>query len=106
MERENEEVHITDTDNSSTKTAKQAELQKLRQFETYDEVKDMGQSTISRKWVITNKDGNTRARLVARGFEEHSLIPKDSPTVGKGAIRIFLTLAASKRMLILCREVV
>lgn len=37
---------------------------------------------------------------MASGFEEQSLIPKDSPTVGKGAIRLFLTDAASKKWLV------
>ena len=54
-----------------------------------------GQKTLSTRWVITNKDGNTKARLVVRGFEEQDLeIPKDSPTVGKGAMRMFLSIAA------------
>jgi hypothetical protein len=51
---------------------------------------------MSTRWVITRKDGDPRARLVACGFEEHSLIPKDSSTVRKGAIRIFLTIVASR----------
>ncbi|XP_061167211.1 uncharacterized protein LOC133176055 [Saccostrea echinata] len=80
--------------------AKQTELDKLRHFNTYDEVEDHGQNTTSTRWVITGKDSNTRARLVARGFEEHSLIPSDSPTIGKGDIRTFLTVAASKRWIV------
>jgi hypothetical protein len=92
-----EEVHTTDdVDDTSCEIAKQLELQKLCHFDTYEEVEDCGQKTISTRWVITRKDGDTRAGLVARGFEEHSLIPKDSPTVGKGAIRIFLTIVASR----------
>ena len=97
LETENEDVHTTVVENNpSSRAAKQTELQKLRQFETYDEVEDHGQSTISTRWVITNKDDTTRARLVARDFEEHSFIPKDSPTVGKGEMRIFLTVCTSK----------
>lgn len=76
--------------------AKQQELEKLIEFDTYEEVKDIGQKSVSTRWVITNKDGNARARLVARGFEEHSFIPKDSPTIGKGSIKILLTVAASR----------
>ncbi|CAG2239162.1 unnamed protein product [Mytilus edulis] len=92
------EVQTTDeVDQNDSDIAKQLELQKLRQFNTYEEVEDGGQKTISTRWVITNKNGETRARLVARGFEEHSFIPKDSPTIGKGSIRIFLTFAASKK---------
>jgi hypothetical protein len=92
-----EEVHTTDdVDDTSCEIAKQLELQKLCHFDTYEELEDCGQQTILIRWVITRKDGDTRARLVARGFEEHSLIPKDSPTIGKGAIRIFLTIVASR----------
>ena len=45
--------------------------------------------TQSIRWVITNKDGQTKARLV-RGFEEEFTMPRDSPTVDKGTMRIFL----------------
>ena len=75
--------------------AKENELDKLAQFETYEEVFNYGQITLSTRWVITNKDGNTKARLVVRGFEEQDLeIRKDSPTVGKGAMRMFLSIVA------------
>lgn len=76
--------------------AKQSELQKLCQFNTYEEVEDHGQKTISTRWILSEKDGKVRARLVARGFEERLFIPSDSPTVGKGALRIVLTVAAYK----------
>ena len=40
------------------------------------------------------KQGKTKASLVVRGFEEKNLeIPRDSPTVGKVAMRIFLSVA-------------
>lgn len=70
-DRENlEKVHTAaDDNNPSSDMAKQAELHKLHQFETYDEIEDNGQKTISTRWVITSKDGNRTARLVARGFE-------------------------------------
>lgn len=75
--------------------AKESELDKLQQFETYEEVTNCGQKTLSTRWVITNKEGKTKARLVVRGFEEQDVeIRKDSPTVGKGAIRMFLSIAA------------
>ena len=48
--------------------AKENELDKLAQFETYEEVFNYGQKTLSTRWVVTNKDGNTKARLVIRGF--------------------------------------
>ena len=89
---------ITDSLRSESKEvtiAKENELNKLAQFDTYQEVTDCGQKPLSTRWVVTNKDGNTKARLVVRGFEEKDLeIPRDSPTVGKGAMRLLLSIAA------------
>ena len=84
------EINITEVSKSEslgskeTDIAKENELEKLAQFETYEEVSDCGQKVLSTRWVISNKDGKTKARLVVRGFEERDLeIPRDSPTVGK-----------------------
>ena len=95
------EINITETssnkslDSSEINIAKENELEKLAQFETYEEVADCGQKVLSTRWVITNKDGKTKARLVVRGFEERDLeIPRDSPTVGKGTMRLFISIAA------------
>ena len=46
---------------------------------------------------MTETNGETKARLVARGFEKDSPLPRNSPTVGKGAMRIFLKIAASQK---------
>ena len=80
--------------------AKETELKKLCQFNTYEEVANNGQSTLTTRWVITNKDGKTKARLVVRGFEEDFIMPKDSPTVGKGAMRMILAVASSMKWII------
>ena len=93
------EINITavsdDTRANDIIKAKENELDKLAQFETYEEVFNYGQKTLSTRWVVTNKDSNTKARLVVRGFEEQDLeILKDSPTIGKGAMRMFLSIAA------------
>ena len=61
---------------------------------TYEEVNDCGQNTLSTKWVITNKDEQTKARLVVWGFEEEFTVPRDSPMVDKGTMRIFLTISS------------
>ena len=84
--------HTENDDNTST--AKMAELQKLLQFQTYEEVSDCGQQVLSTRWVITSKEGQTKARLVVRGFEEDFIMPRDSPTVGKGTMRVFLALTS------------
>ena len=49
-----------------------AELAKLKEFQKYDEVGDLGQDYISSTWVITDKGGAQRAGLVARGLEEEA----------------------------------
>lgn len=49
---------------------------------------------------LTGEVTSTRARLIPRGFEEHFFIPSYSPTVGNGAIRIFLAVAGSKSWII------
>ena len=89
---------VTDNKNSaniSVENAKDNELEKIAQFQTYEEVANKGQKTLSTRWVITDKGGQTKARLVVHGFEEKDLeIPKDSPTVAKGAMRMFISIAA------------
>ena len=73
------------------------DIEKLVQFDTYEEVNDNGQRVLSTRWVITNKNGQTKARLVVRGFEEKDLeIPRDSPTVGKRAMRLLISIAVLK----------
>ena len=81
---------------TGTIEAKVAELQKLKQLNTYEEVKNCGQYTLSTRWVITKKDEKMKARLVVRGFEEEFMMRRDSPTVGKGTMRIFLAIVACK----------
>ena len=94
-----EEVNtaITTDNESDIMKAKKDELEKLIQFDTYEEVENEGQNTVSTRWVVTNKEGKVKARLVARGFEEEFLLPSDSPTVGKGAMKLFLTIASSEK---------
>ena len=56
---------ITDSLGSVSKEtiiAKENELNKLALFDTYQEVTDCGQKPLSTRWVVTNKDGNTKAR--------------------------------------------
>ena len=93
-----EETNVISEDNDAESNfAKQIELQKLQTFDTYVEVPYTGQTLITTRWVMSKKNGETRARLVVRGFQERNLIPSDSPTIGKGAIRLFLTIVASMK---------
>lgn len=76
--------------------AKRKELEKLKDFDIYQEVENTGQLCISTRWVLWEKGDEIRARLVARGFEEESVLQSDSPTVGKSALRLCLIVAAAK----------
>ena len=79
--------------------AKMLELQKLKDFDTYEEIYDEGQDCISSRWVLWKKGvklDEVRARLVACGFEEEEEIQSDSPTLSKAGFRTILATAASK----------
>ena len=98
---ENEEVNIVmipfeEQSTEECKEAKRVELQKLKDFDSYKEVTDVGQFRISTTWVLWVKGEETRARLVARGYEEPGNVPSDSPTVEKANIRLMLTICQSK----------
>ena len=73
--------------------AKETELAKLKNFDTYKVVADKGQEYITTTWVLTEKGDEIRARLTARGYEETEEFPKDSPTMQKSSLRLLLTLA-------------
>ena len=76
--------------------AKEAELQKLIDFDVYTEVDDEGQPCISTTWVLTGKEGQIKARLVAPGFGESETVERDSPTVAKSTTRLLMTTAMSR----------
>ena len=83
----------------NTCKAKIKEIDNWKKNNVYEEVENNGQSVISVRWVITDKikDGNTvtKARLVARGFEEDMQDNRtDSPTCSKDSFRIAMSLIA------------
>lgn len=75
--------------------AKLDELSRLKEYEVYEEVAYDNQPCVSTTWVLVEKPGGVRARLVARGFEEDASLVKDSPTAAKSTLRILVTIAAS-----------
>ena len=80
--------------------AKEAELKKLCQFSTYEEVENDDQSTLTTRLVITNKDGKPKARLVVRGLEEDFILPRHSLTVGKETMRTVLAIASNMKWVV------
>ena len=82
--------------------AKKEEIENWQSNEVYEEVANEGQRLMSTRWVVTEKvrEGKviTKARLVARGFEENTTdLRKDSPTCSRESVRILLSVAASKQ---------
>lgn len=80
--------------------AKEKEMRNWRDNKVFEEVEDLGQESLSVRWVVTEKfkGGKTvvKARLVARGFEEDTGgLRKDSPTCSKEAVRLALSLTSA-----------
>ena len=71
---ENNEVFLSTSklEDRKVKQAKRMELENWKKFEVYEEVYDRGQSSMSVRWVCTEKEVNgetiVKARLVARGL--------------------------------------
>ena len=87
---------------NAIRNAKEKELAKWISHDVFEEVEDVGQPTISVRWVITERvvNGNieTKARLVARGFEEDtSHLQKDAPTCSTEAVRLTVSIASSRK---------
>jgi hypothetical protein len=82
--------------------AKETEIQNLKDFDTFEEVEDIGQAKVRSRWVITGKekhDGQKKqfkARLVAKGFQEEVKPQADSPTALKESFKIFNALVANE----------
>ena len=76
------------------------ELEKWKKYGAYTEADDVGQETLSGRWVCTRKtvNGETfpKARFVVKGFQEESSIPADSTTASKESNRLILSIMASK----------
>ena len=92
-----EEALISYNNSTEAMDAMFRELQKWRDYEVYEEVEESNQKTISVRWVLTEKEGKVKARLVARGFEDKDLDTRtDSPTCSKMNLRLIIAIAASK----------
>ena len=88
-------VPRADRNSEQCMEAKQQELQKLKEFNTYKVVEDQNQDRITTTWVLTEKADTIRARLTCKGFQEEDDFPTDSPTIQKSSIRLLLTLATT-----------
>ena len=84
-------------DEEKVKKAKEVELQKFNEYNVFSEVKNIGQKTISCRWVVAEKGELVKARLVARGYEEFLQSRVDAPTVSTVSLRSLLTITASNK---------
>ena len=80
--------------------AKEKEVVNLIENDVFEEVKDVGQSCVSCKWIITSKEKEegkvVKARLVARGFEERMNTARtDSPTCSRQSLRMAFVTAST-----------
>ena len=88
--------------NEAVEEAKGKEIKNWQDNEVFEEVESSeGQKVLSVRWVITEKVQEdkevVKARLVARGFEEDTEgVRKDSPTCSREAVRLAVSLAATK----------
>ena len=81
--------------------AKESELRNFDDFDVYEVVKDDKQARLGTQWVLTEriKAGKygVKARLTIRGDQEDTEgIRKDSPTVRKPNIKVFLAVCAKE----------
>ncbi len=90
-------VNKDETNTPEALEAKQKELDKLKEFDTYEIIEDEGQEYITTLWVITRKGDELRARLTAKGFQELQEVPKESPTMHKHTLRLILAIAATNK---------
>ncbi len=91
--------------------AKENEIQNLKTYETFEEIKDEGQETIGSRWIVTEKqkhDGQKqayKARLVAKGFQEIDQPQSDSPTAAKESFKLLMALAANQNFKVVSMDI-
>merc|ERR1712120_42981 len=92
------EVPVKDHGKPEIVEAKNKEIENLKFYETYEEVRDEGQETIGSRWVVTEKqqhDGQKqdyKARLIAKGFQELDQPQSDSPAAAKESFKLMMAL--------------
>ena len=97
------DVLITTQDNDAIFAAKQKEIENWKKNSVFEEVAFDDQDLISTRWVITTKEKDavmiTKARLVARGFEDQATDKGkvDSPTCSKESLSLLLSIVSMKK---------
>ena len=74
VQRKNEEVYLENFEDQQVSESKLEEIESWKRNRVYKRVKNVGQRSISTRWIVTEKVVNgeviCKARLVVRGFEE------------------------------------
>jgi transposase InsO family protein len=97
------EILITTQDKNAIMTAKQQEVENWKKNDVFEEVQFVNQNLITTRWVITTKEKDsvitTKARLVARGFEDEGIDKgkTDSPTCSRESLSLIQSLLAMKK---------
>ena len=95
------EVPVHQHNRPDVKIAKEVEIKNLLDYDTFEEVDDVGQERITSRWVVTAKEvhdgqkSKCKARLVARGLQEEISLQSDSPTVLRESNKLFTAVAAN-----------
>ena len=77
--------------------AKEAELDRWKEYKAYEEIEFDNQHILTTRWVITEKDGGKiKGRLCVCGFQEKIYPQSDSPTALKDSFKTFLAIAANE----------
>ena len=72
-------------------------MNNFENYNVYKEVSYEGQEVIGTRFVLTEKpNGDIKARLVVKGFEEESS-STDSPTVSRDTFKVFCALSANEK---------
>lgn len=95
------QVMLTSLKDDRFEEAREKELSNWSKLKVYQEIDNVGQKSISARWVYNEKviDGEIvkKARLVCRGFEEDSEgIRTDSPTCYKDTLRVATSIISAK----------
>ena len=91
--------------------AKESEITNFNRFEAYEEVDDIGQTRITSRWVVTEKEAHDgmkkriKARLVVRGFQEEEDPRSDSPTLAKESLKTMMAIAANEKFTTKCMDI-
>merc|ERR1712115_174233 len=105
------EVPLKDHGKPEKVEAKNRDIENLKLYETYEEVKDEGQETIGSRWVVTEiqqHDGQKqdyKARLVAKGFQELDQPQSDSQTAAKESFKLLMALSANYNFKIVSMDI-